>query len=119
MRIGWLLGLWCAWTAAAAPVPQAAVRIEAVPAARAVAGRAPDAAPAQSPAPAQPAFSIAGYAIQPPGDFHGGEVVCAGPIPDIFNQRQSTTIKYLTGEYAIVTPQVRRPVDPANNRSPS
>ncbi len=50
--------------------------------------------------------------IGPGAGAHGGTLVCAGPVPDVFNNRQSITIKYLTGEYAIVTPATRRPVDP-------
>ena len=33
-------------------------------------------------------------------------------MPDVLRQTGSTTIKYLTGEYAIVPPPNRRPVDP-------
>src|SRR5205085_161170 len=33
-------------------------------------------------------------------------------MPDILSQDHSTTIKYLTGEFSIVTPCARRPVDP-------
>ncbi len=50
--------------------------------------------------------------IGPGAGAHGGNVVCAGPVPEVFENRQSTTIKYLTGEYVIATPAHRRPVDP-------
>jgi excinuclease ABC subunit A len=53
--------------------------------------------------------------IGPAAGAHGGEVVCKGPMPDVLKQSFSTTIKYLTGEYAIVTPQARRPMSPAKN----
>jgi excinuclease ABC subunit A len=51
--------------------------------------------------------------IGPGAGAHGGTLVCAGPVPEVFKNRQSVTIKYLTGEYAIVTPPKRRPVDSA------
>lgn len=80
MRGWWLVGLCCAWPVAAIPAPQAEVRVEAAPAAPAApAGAAPAPAPApvgEAPAlPAPPVFSIADYAIQPPGQFHRGEPV--------------------------------------------
>jgi excinuclease ABC subunit A len=50
--------------------------------------------------------------IGPGAGAHGGALVCAGPVPEVFKNRDSITIKYLTGEYAIVTPPNRRPVDP-------
>jgi excinuclease ABC subunit A len=53
--------------------------------------------------------------IGPGAGAHGGEVVCAGPMPRVLDSRQSITIKYLTGEYAILPPQARRPVDPDRN----
>src|SRR4051794_24814211 len=49
--------------------------------------------------------------IGPGAGAHGGNVVCAGPIPQVFSEDQSVTIKYLTGEYAIVTPTQRRRLD--------
>ncbi len=51
--------------------------------------------------------------IGPGAGSHGGKVVCAGPMPQVLESRQSTTIKYLTGEYSIAVPPHRRPVDPA------
>ena len=51
--------------------------------------------------------------IGPGAGSHGGNVVAAGPVPAVFSQNQSVTIKYLTGEYAIETPRNRRPVNPA------
>jgi excinuclease ABC subunit A len=50
--------------------------------------------------------------IGPGAGAHGGHLVCAGPIPEVFANTQSTTIKYLTGEYSIVAPPQRRPVHP-------
>ena len=49
--------------------------------------------------------------IGPGAGSHGGNVVCEGPVPQVFTQKQSITIKYLTGDLAIVTPAVRRPLD--------
>ncbi|MDP9173997.1 MAG: excinuclease ABC subunit UvrA [Planctomycetota bacterium] len=49
--------------------------------------------------------------IGPGAGAHGGNVVCAGPMPLIMESSHSTTIKYLTGEYAIETPRARRPMD--------
>src|SRR4030095_15445480 len=50
--------------------------------------------------------------IGPGAGAHGGTLVCAGPVPDVFSNTGSITVKYLTGEYAIVPPPQRRPVDP-------
>ena len=50
--------------------------------------------------------------IGPGAGSHGGNVMCAGPMPGVLDQKQSLTVKYLTGEYAIVAPPSRRPVDP-------
>ncbi|MDB5289736.1 MAG: uvrA, partial [Phycisphaerales bacterium] len=49
--------------------------------------------------------------IGPGAGAHGGKLVAAGKIPEVFSNTHSTTIKYLTGEYAIATPTQRRPVD--------
>jgi excinuclease ABC subunit A len=49
--------------------------------------------------------------IGPGAGAHGGNVVVAGPVPNVFTQTNSVTIKYLTGEYAILPPAQRRPVD--------
>ena len=48
--------------------------------------------------------------IGPGAGAHGGNVVAAGSVPDIFKQTASTTIKYLIGELEIPTPEHRRPV---------
>jgi excinuclease ABC subunit A len=53
--------------------------------------------------------------IGPGAGAHGGNVVVAGPVPDVFRQTNSVTIKYLTGEYAILPPTQRRPVDLEKN----
>jgi excinuclease ABC subunit A len=50
--------------------------------------------------------------IGPGAGLHGGNVMCAGPMPQVLDQTQSLTVKYLTGEYAIVAPPNRRPVNP-------
>ena len=50
--------------------------------------------------------------IGPGAGKHGGHLVAHGPMPDVLRQHQSITIKYLTGEYAILPPPTRRPVDP-------
>ena len=50
--------------------------------------------------------------IGPGAGSHGGHVVChVGRLPQGFSQNQSVTIKYLTGELAITTPVIRRPLD--------
>jgi excinuclease ABC subunit A len=53
--------------------------------------------------------------IGPGAGAHGGQVVCCGPMPDVLGNTHSTTIKYLLGEYAIVAPHARRPVNPDKN----
>jgi excinuclease ABC subunit A len=53
--------------------------------------------------------------IGPGAGAHGGKVVCAGPVPDVFQNKQSVTIKYITGEYAILPPPQRRPIDAERN----
>jgi excinuclease ABC subunit A len=53
--------------------------------------------------------------IGPGAGDHGGNVVCAGPMPQILEDTQSLTVKYLVGEYAIVPPPVRRPMNPDKN----
>ena len=53
--------------------------------------------------------------IGPGAGAHGGNVVCAGPVPDVFGNADSITIKYLTGKYAIQPPAHRRPLDPDRN----
>ena len=39
---------------------------------------------------------------------HGGQIVAAGPIPDIFDDKRSLTIQYLNRERRIPVPAVRR-----------
>jgi excinuclease ABC subunit A len=53
--------------------------------------------------------------IGPGAGAHGGNVVCAGPMPDVLANAHSVTVKYLTGQLAIPTPLHRRPVDPRAN----
>jgi excinuclease ABC subunit A len=73
--------------------------------------------------------------IGPGAGAHGGHVVVAGPVPELLkndevgtmndeqqnslhrssliaHRSDSVTLKYLTGEYSIVPPATRRPVDP-------
>jgi excinuclease ABC subunit A len=50
--------------------------------------------------------------IGPGAGAHGGNLVCAGPVPEVFSSTNSVTVKYLTGEYAITAPPQRRPLDP-------
>jgi excinuclease ABC subunit A len=51
--------------------------------------------------------------IGPGAGERGGTVVAEGPVPQVFEQRDSVTVKYLTGEYSIVPPHIRRPMNPA------
>jgi excinuclease ABC subunit A len=62
--------------------------------------------------------------IGPGAGAHGGNVVVTGPVSNLLSNRQSAignrksesiTLKYLTGEYSIHTPDHRRPVDPEKN----
>ena len=53
--------------------------------------------------------------IGPGAGAHGGKVVCVGPVPAVFENRQSTTVKYLVGECMIMLPATRRPMDPERN----
>ncbi len=53
--------------------------------------------------------------IGPGAGAHGGEVVAIGPMPEVLEQTDSLTVKYLTGQCAIPTPPVRRPMDPDRN----
>ena len=50
--------------------------------------------------------------IGPGAGSHGGNLIAQGDMPAVLAQNKSTTIKYLTGEYQIMKPLVRRPVDP-------
>jgi excinuclease ABC subunit A len=51
--------------------------------------------------------------IGPGAGIHGGLVVCAGPVPQVFQNQQSITMKYLSGELSIPSPAQRRKLDPA------
>ena len=48
--------------------------------------------------------------IGPGAGVHGGEVVAAGSVEDIIAAPDSITGKYLSGEYRIEVPEMRRPV---------
>ena len=50
--------------------------------------------------------------IGPGAGVHGGTVVAQGAMPDVLSQRQSVTVKYLTGELGIAVPAERRPIHP-------
>ncbi|MGA2232656.1 MAG: excinuclease ABC subunit UvrA [Tepidisphaeraceae bacterium] len=50
--------------------------------------------------------------IGPGAGAHGGQVVCAGPMPEVLANGHSLTVKYLTGQCAIATPSARRPLSP-------
>lgn len=49
--------------------------------------------------------------IGPGAGVHGGEVVAAGSVDDIIASPDSVTGKYLSGEYKIEVPEMRRAVD--------
>lgn len=53
--------------------------------------------------------------IGPAAGAHGGMVVAQGDMPEVLNQKQSTTIRYLTGELEIKLPDERRPLAPARH----
>ncbi|HEY8667261.1 MAG TPA: excinuclease ABC subunit UvrA, partial [Tepidisphaeraceae bacterium] len=53
--------------------------------------------------------------IGPGAGAHGGNVIAAGPMPHVLSNRESITVKYLTGEYAILPPPSRRKLDAAKN----
>jgi len=46
--------------------------------------------------------------VGPEAGIHGGEIVCAGTVEDIKNCPESITGKYLSGEYFIPVPAIRR-----------
>jgi excinuclease ABC subunit A len=48
--------------------------------------------------------------IGPGAGAHGGNLVAFGPVPQVFDQRHSITVKYLTGDCAIIAPPKRRHV---------
>jgi excinuclease ABC subunit A len=58
--------------------------------------------------------------IGPGAGAHGGQLVVQGRVAELLNpkstvqipQPESTTLKYLTGEFTICPPHTRRPVDP-------
>ncbi|MBU6411298.1 MAG: excinuclease ABC subunit UvrA, partial [Verrucomicrobia bacterium] len=43
----------------------------------------------------------------PGAGVHGGELVAAGPLPEILRNKRSLTAKYLTGEFSIPIPKMR------------
>ncbi len=50
--------------------------------------------------------------VGPGAGKHGGYLVCQGDVPAVLSNRDSITVKYLTGELCIPVPAQRRPVDP-------
>jgi excinuclease ABC subunit A len=50
--------------------------------------------------------------IGPGAGVHGGTIVAQGPMPQVLAERQSLTVRYLTGELGIAVPEHRRPVHP-------
>ena len=53
--------------------------------------------------------------IGPGAGAHGGHVVAQGDMPQVLEQTDSLTIKYLVGERSIDTPAQRRRLDPEKN----
>lgn len=49
--------------------------------------------------------------LGPRAGKHGGEVVAAGPMPDVLQDKNSLTAAYLRGEKFIKVPEKRRAVD--------
>jgi len=50
--------------------------------------------------------------IGPGAGAHGGNVIVNAPMPMAMENRESVTVKYLTGEFAIIPPPERRKLDP-------
>lgn len=49
--------------------------------------------------------------LGPGAGAHGGEIVAAGPMPDVLNDKKSLTAAYLRGDKEIKVPEKRRFVD--------
>ena len=49
--------------------------------------------------------------LGPGAGAHGGEIVAAGPMPDVLENKKSLTAAYLRGDKEIKTPEKRRYVD--------
>lgn len=49
--------------------------------------------------------------LGPAAGKHGGEIVAAGPMPDVLQNKNSLTAAYLRGEKSIKIPEKRRAVD--------
>ncbi|MBI5071930.1 excinuclease ABC subunit UvrA [Candidatus Falkowbacteria bacterium] len=49
--------------------------------------------------------------LGPGAGAHGGEIVAAGPMPDVLQDKKSLTAAYLRGDKEIKTPEKRRHVD--------
>jgi len=52
--------------------------------------------------------------LGPGAGVHGGEIVAAGPMPDVLQDKKSLTAAYLRGDKEIKTPEKRRHVDDKN-----
>src|SRR5688500_3500063 len=50
--------------------------------------------------------------IGPGAGSHGGQLIAHGSMPAVLSQKQSITIKYLTGDLGVHAHDMRRPVDP-------
>ncbi|MFA5128993.1 MAG: excinuclease ABC subunit UvrA [Patescibacteria group bacterium] len=52
--------------------------------------------------------------LGPGAGVHGGEIVAAGPMPDVLQDKKSLTAAYLRGDKVIKIPEKRRHVDEKN-----
>lgn len=52
--------------------------------------------------------------LGPGAGAHGGEIVAAGPMPDVLENKKSLTAAYLRGDKEIAVPEKRRHVDGKN-----
>jgi len=57
--------------------------------------------------------------LGPGAGAHGGEIVAAGPMPDVLENKKSLTAAYLRGEKVIKIPEKRRHVDGKSKYFPS
>ncbi len=57
--------------------------------------------------------------LGPGAGTHGGEIVAAGPMPDVLENKKSLTAAYLRGDKEIAIPEKRRHVDGKSKSFPS
>jgi excinuclease ABC subunit A len=57
--------------------------------------------------------------LGPGAGTHGGEIVAAGPMPDVLENKKSLTAAYLRGDKKIAVPEKRRHVDGKSKYFPS